>query len=470
MLQCSLPLDLLETSLHSGIQGDVPPDPNDPSPPPTPGQNTDGSPSDDGRPGGANDPPPDAEDPHDQDKRDQDARSKQRHEQNGKEEAPRDEGDEKPKFGEGSEPGKRLKVTMMEALPMMGSITALVFVLFFWQKYAEWQARSAHAKWGADEAVRKSKRDAERAIELLEMREEIAEQDTRKAEKVAEEAKLRTSRQAAQSEKFKERKAEAKAKAAQHAAERKVKADALQKKQDAQQAKRRETVTANNPPPSTVSVAQVGGTYSPSRAGTGKPVSFENLPAECTVGDLKMKIQIQRDLGSLAPEMQRLVHGGRELDDDGATLKSCGVLDGDRVILAPRKEPAAKAAGESAPDEVIEVEDSAHWATLMGNAAANGWAVLVDFSAAWCGPCKMIAPFVEECAADARFHRILFLTVDVDDCDDIAANLKVSAMPTFIMYSAGSARAGVQDGDESEKMAGADKRGLEAMLSRHSGN
>jgi len=63
-------------------------------------------------------------------------------------------------------------------------------------------------------------------------------------------------------------------------------------------------------------------------------------------------------------------------------------------------------------------------------AAAGGKLVVVDFHATWCGPCKMIAPHMEEMSK--TMQDVVFLKVDVDDCEDIAAEYKITAMPTFI--------------------------------------
>jgi len=62
--------------------------------------------------------------------------------------------------------------------------------------------------------------------------------------------------------------------------------------------------------------------------------------------------------------------------------------------------------------------------------AAGDKLVVVDFFATWCGPCKMIAPHLEEMSKSMA--DVVFLKVDVDDCEDIAQEYNITAMPTFI--------------------------------------
>ncbi|ELU09227.1 hypothetical protein CAPTEDRAFT_156442 [Capitella teleta] len=66
---------------------------------------------------------------------------------------------------------------------------------------------------------------------------------------------------------------------------------------------------------------------------------------------------------------------------------------------------------------------------------ASGATLLVDFYADWCGPCKAIAPKLEEMAQ--QYSSIVFLKVNVDDLDEIAARYEVSAMPTFMIFKGG---------------------------------
>lgn len=63
--------------------------------------------------------------------------------------------------------------------------------------------------------------------------------------------------------------------------------------------------------------------------------------------------------------------------------------------------------------------------------------VVCDFWATWCGPCKKIAPYLEDLSD--KYPNILFIKVDVDTVADLADSENVTAMPTFKCYMKGSA-------------------------------
>ncbi|CAK7346302.1 unnamed protein product [Dovyalis caffra] len=84
--------------------------------------------------------------------------------------------------------------------------------------------------------------------------------------------------------------------------------------------------------------------------------------------------------------------------------------------------------------------------------------IVVDFTAAWCPPCKMIAPIFAELAK--KFPNVIFLKVDVDELKSVSEEWKVEAMPTFIF---------LKDGKEVDKIVGADKDGLPRMIAKHAG-
>ena len=62
--------------------------------------------------------------------------------------------------------------------------------------------------------------------------------------------------------------------------------------------------------------------------------------------------------------------------------------------------------------------------------------VLVDFWAEWCGPCKMIAPVMEEVAV-SHAGKIKIAKVDVDDNREVAAKYGIRGIPTLLLFKNG---------------------------------
>ena len=73
---------------------------------------------------------------------------------------------------------------------------------------------------------------------------------------------------------------------------------------------------------------------------------------------------------------------------------------------------------------------------------------LVDFWASWCGPCKMVAPVIEELAAEYD-GRAIVAKVDVDDEGELATRYNVMSIPTVIIF---------ENGEEVKRLIGARRK------------
>lgn len=63
--------------------------------------------------------------------------------------------------------------------------------------------------------------------------------------------------------------------------------------------------------------------------------------------------------------------------------------------------------------------------------------VLVDFYAAWCGPCRILAPILEK-VADEFAGRVKVVKVDIDHERDLAGHYRITGVPTLILFDGGS--------------------------------
>ena len=75
-------------------------------------------------------------------------------------------------------------------------------------------------------------------------------------------------------------------------------------------------------------------------------------------------------------------------------------------------------------------------ATFQQDVIASDKPVLVDFTASWCGPCRMIAPIVEELATELSGKAVIG-KVDVDENPETSMNYGIRSVPTLLIFKGG---------------------------------
>lgn len=78
---------------------------------------------------------------------------------------------------------------------------------------------------------------------------------------------------------------------------------------------------------------------------------------------------------------------------------------------------------------------------------------VVDFSASWCGPCRMMAPVLED-ISDKYKGKYFFYQIDIDSAEELANKFKIEAVPTMVVFKKGTEidrTSGYQDFEEFER-------------------
>jgi len=97
-------------------------------------------------------------------------------------------------------------------------------------------------------------------------------------------------------------------------------------------------------------------------------------------------------------------------------------------------------------------------ANMTPEALNTAGTVLIDMWAAWCGPCRMVAPIVEQIAND-NDGKLTVAKLNIDEYGAEAVKLGVMSIPTLILF---------KDGEEVDRLIGAHpKASIQAMINKH---
>ncbi|CAN6971491.1 unnamed protein product [Brassica rapa subsp. trilocularis] len=112
---------------------------------------------------------------------------------------------------------------------------------------------------------------------------------------------------------------------------------------------------------------------------------------------------------------------------------------------------------------VVEMESRRQWRSLFDSLKGSNKLLVIDFTAAWCGPCKAMEPRVKEIVS--RYPEAVFARVDVDRfmlfgmyMQDVAGTYRANTLPAFVF---------VKRGEEIDRVVGAKPDELVYKIEKH---
>ncbi|KAI4328363.1 hypothetical protein L6164_020721 [Bauhinia variegata] len=116
----------------------------------------------------------------------------------------------------------------------------------------------------------------------------------------------------------------------------------------------------------------------------------------------------------------------------------------------------ASATKSSHSSNLLAIHSAPRWKAYSNATKDADKPIVINFTATWCGPCKLMEPVLHDFAA--KYTDVDFIKIDVDELVGVSEEFQVQAMPTFLL---------LKKGKVVEKVAGAKKEELQKMIEKH---
>ncbi|KAK7407325.1 hypothetical protein VNO78_09151 [Psophocarpus tetragonolobus] len=139
----------------------------------------------------------------------------------------------------------------------------------------------------------------------------------------------------------------------------------------------------------------------------------------------------------MAPTIRKFSYANRFLDSFNSFNSS-----------TPRK--------ESSNSNILAFHSAANWNAHFKAVKETNKLMVLDFTATWCGPCKLMDPIIQEFAG--QFTDVEFIKIDVEELAEVSQALEVHQLPTFIL---------VKKGKVTDRVVGVKKEELKKSIEKH---
>ncbi|KAK7309555.1 hypothetical protein RJT34_06376 [Clitoria ternatea] len=107
-------------------------------------------------------------------------------------------------------------------------------------------------------------------------------------------------------------------------------------------------------------------------------------------------------------------------------------------------------------NNILTFHSIANWNTHFNALKGTNKLMVINFTATWCGPCKLMDPVIQEFAS--KYTDVDFIKVDVEELIGVSQAFQVQALPTFILFKRGKV---------ADKVVGVKKEELKGMIEKH---